>query len=363
MTKKSILLLVIAAIAATTVTLTSDPRSFEELTVRATISQEASALGAKCPLAQEHIDKADIRLLSICVEHGIVGYDAARRYPLSASKVFAVYGKEEVFRKILDSYGHEVIPVVAFYVENGSRWLQYRQALGDVLEQMLAGKRPKWDPAKITREQIGLFAIDHISARGHEVLAKFEIVDGVAKRKPVASFLLEAKELLVGSIADVERVIVRGERLPSWQEVGLAALDVTIVAGGVGAVSKVARVGGVSEKTKTRLIVGGAYGAVVKVGKVSGWAAPIAIGYVWITNPKLIVSAVGWVAEQLGINRHIAIFTFFLLTFYLVMRLVAWFLWPFIWCGRIVWWGSQRMLNAIAYCSRLSSPVRSIATS
>ena len=45
------------------------------------------------------------------------------------------------------------------------------------MQQMWEGRKPKWQPANITREQIGLIAIYHIERRGHEMLAEFEIVE------------------------------------------------------------------------------------------------------------------------------------------------------------------------------------------
>jgi hypothetical protein len=292
--------------------------------------------------------------------------------------VFAVYGEDETFKKVLDRYGHEVIPVIAYFVENGSREFQIRQALGEALQKIWEGKKPKWELADITREQVGLIAIHHLEHRGHEMLAEFEIVDGVAKRKPVARFFLGAKDLLFGGVGDLETILVRGERLPTWKEVGFAALDVTIVAGGVGAVTKAARVGvgaagtiekgtlrvaaaegaaaeknairvaaeGVAEnnairvtaaegaagKNTIRLAAEGAYEAISAVGKTAVLVAPVAFAYVAITRPQLIASAGGWIAEQLGANRLVGIFAVYLIGIFLVLQ----FLRPLLWCGRIV---------------------------
>ena len=265
MFKNFVLPLAIAAMIAAILAQASDRRGFEELAIRAAVADEARTPGAKCPLSQDFTDKADIRLLSICFKYGLDAFEAAQRYPATAAKVFAVYGEEETFQKVLDRYGHQVIPVVAYFVENGSREFQIRQALGDALQKIWEGKKPKWELADITREQIGLIAIYHLEHRGHEMLAEFEIVDGVAKRKLLARFLLGAKDLLLGGVGDLETILVRGERLPTWKEVGFAALDVAIVAGGVGAVAKAARVGGgaaeVVEKSAVRL---GAEGAATK---------------------------------------------------------------------------------------------------
>jgi len=390
MFKNFVLPLAIAAMIAAVLAKASDRRGFEELAIRAAVADEARTPGAKCPLSQDFTDKADIRLLSICFKYGLDAFEAAQRYPATAAKVFAVYGEEETFQKVLDRYGHQVIPVVAYFVENGSREFQIRQALGDALQKIWEGKKPKWELADITREQIGLIAIYHLEHRGHEMLAEFEIVDGVAKRKLLARFLLGAKDLLLGGVGDLETILVRGERLPTWKEVGFAALDVAIVAGGVGAVAKAARLGGgaaevveksavrlgaesaaarntirlaaestagkntirlaaaegaaennairlaaaegAAEKNTIRLAAEGAYEAISAVGKTGVLVAPVAFVYVAVTRPQLIASAGGWVAEQLGANRLVGIFVVYLMGIFLIFQLLR----PLLWCGRTV---------------------------
>jgi hypothetical protein len=215
MPKRFILSLVIGVLAAISLATMTDQRQFREIVERANIAEEANSPGTKCPLSREHIDNADLGLLSICLKHGLAAYEAAQRYPAAASKVFAVYGEDQTFRGVLDQYGHPIIPVVAYFVENGSSMYQSRQALGDALRQIWEGQKPKLELGNITREQIGLIAIDQIAARGQEMLAEFEIVDGIAKRKPVASVVLGAKDFLFGGIENLETILVRGERLPS----------------------------------------------------------------------------------------------------------------------------------------------------
>src|SRR5262245_11442719 len=359
MFKTFVIPLVLATLTAATLTLVSDRRGFEELAVRAAIAEEARTAEAKCPLSPEYTDTADIRLLSICLRYGLGAYQAARRYPETSAKVFAVYGEDETFQKVLDRLGHTVIPVVAYFVENGSRELQFRQAVSEATQQMWEGKKPKWQPDNITREQIGLIAIYHLERRGHEMLSEFEIVDGVAVRKPMRRVFFAAKDLLLGGVEDIETILVRGERLPTWKEVGFAALDVTIIAG---AVAKAARLGvgaaeaveksavrlaaeGAVEKNSVRLaaegVAGnnairvaaeGAYEAISVVGKTGVLVAPVAFAYVAITRPQLVASAGGWIAEQLGGNRIAGIFAVYLIGAFLVLQ----FLRPLLWCGRTV---------------------------
>jgi len=93
------------------------------------------------------------------------------------------FSEEEGPRRFqLPSSPHEVIPVVASFVEHGSREFQFRQAAGEAMQQIWEGRKPKWQPANLTREQIGLIAIYHLQRRGHEMLAELEIVDGTAIR-------------------------------------------------------------------------------------------------------------------------------------------------------------------------------------
>jgi len=334
MAKRFILFLVVAFVGAVFLAEVTDQRPFEEIAERATIAEQANAPGAKCPLSRQYIANADLGLLSICLRYGLSAYEAAQQYPSLAAKVFAVYGEEETFRKSLDQYGPEVIPVVASFVENGSVEFQVRHALDEILEQLWAGQRPKWELAKLTREQIGLIAIYEIAARGHEILSEFEIVDGIAKWKPGTGLIVEAKALFLGGVGNFEKILVRGERMPTWEEAGLAALDATIVVGGVGAFAKVARVGrgALVEKSTGRLIAEGAYETVSAVGKKGVQIAPYAFLYVTVTRPTLIPSLGGWVAEQFGINRMVGIFAVYFLGLLLVLESLR----PLIRCGRIV---------------------------
>ncbi len=107
-----VLPLVFATLTAATLAAVSDRRAFEELAFRAAVAEAARARGAKCPLSPEYTDRADIGLLSICFKYGLGAYQAAQRYPETSPRAFAVYGDDETFQKVLDRFGHAVIPVV-----------------------------------------------------------------------------------------------------------------------------------------------------------------------------------------------------------------------------------------------------------
>jgi len=342
-----------ASLMAAILALVSDRRGFEELAIRAAIAEQARTPSTKCPLSPEYADTVEISTLSICLRYGLPAYQAAQRYPDSAAKVFAVYGEDEVFQRVLDRLGHAVIPVVAYFVEHGSNELRIRQAAGQAMQQIWEGKMPTWQAASITREQIGLIAIYQLERRGYEMLAEFEIVDGKATRKPLRRFFFGVKNLLLGGVDDIESILVRGERLPTWKEVGFAALDVTVIAGGIGAVAKATRfaigsaeaaeesairltaenaVQGAAGNNVIRVAAEGAYETIATVGKTGAIVAPVAVAYLAVTRPQLVASAGGWIAERLGANRIAGIFAAYLIGIFLVLQLLR----PLWWFGRVL---------------------------
>lgn len=295
--------LFIALVLSVLIASMSDQRPFEEVARRAAAAEETSKAGSRCPLSREEVDKANLGLLSICIKYGLGAYEAAKRYPSVAPNVFAVYGDEEEFQAILDRYGHQVIPVIAYFVENSPTDAQLRYNLSDGLHKIWAGERPIWQ--KMTPEQMGLIAIRQIASNGHEMLAEFEIVDGNARRKLVTTAVLETKQFLIGNISDVEKVLVRGERLPTWEEAGFAVLDAAIVAAGVGTFAKAASAGELAEKSAARTFVETTYKTVRWAGSTSTHVAPILLAYFVITKPQLIVAFGGWMAEQLGFSPFV----------------------------------------------------------
>ena len=323
---------VIALTLAVPLTMLADRRGFEEQAARALIAEGAAVSGSKCPLAPSVIDETDIGLLSICLSYGMDAYNTARRYPAQGARIFALYGGVEAFRQVLDQFGHQVIPVVAYFLDNGSATFQVRKAIEDSLSGWWSGQGARWNFSGITREQIGLMAIYGIAVRGNEMLAEFEIVAGAAKRKPLTGLLLGTKDLFLGGFFDIEKILVRGERLPTQAEVGGAAIDVVLVAGGVGVLAKAARVGigGVVEKGAFRFSVGAAFETVGAVGRIGRKFGPWALGYVAITRPGLLASAGGWVAEQLGLPWWLGVFA----VYFFGIQIAFFLLWPLLWCGR-----------------------------
>jgi hypothetical protein len=176
-------------------------------------------------------------------------------------------------------------------------------------------------------------AIDLIAERGYEMLAEFEVVDGVAKFKPLTSIFFGAKNVLLGNAFELEKTLVRAERHPTWTEVGLAAADIALVSIGTGVVVNAARAtaGRSTGRLSLRESVAGAYGAIRAVAKGSGYAVPAALVYVAVTRPQLIASAGGWIAENLGLSRVVGIFAVYLVGISMLVQLLL----PLIACVKI----------------------------
>lgn len=279
----------------------------------AALHAQAAADGSRCPLSDAELRRMPAWLLAACASGGLAWHEAAMRYPADAENAFRVYRGEPEFADLFDRLGHPSIPVIAYFVRNGSTLYRVNETVGQGLSRLWNEGRLGFGPAELTPEQYGLIAIHELDRRGHEMLSEFEIVDGVAVRKPLTRTLLGAKNLFFGGVVELESVLARGERLPSWGEVGWAALDVAIVTGGVGAAAKVVRVGrapaaAMARGAHLRAAGVGAARSLATVGKAAGVAAAIAVPYVAVTRPHLFASAGGWLAEQAGLPRWAGVF-------------------------------------------------------
>ncbi|WP_316202902.1 MULTISPECIES: hypothetical protein [unclassified Bradyrhizobium] len=321
-------LLVIGAAACSSTAIT-DRRDLREVATRTAISDEVSRPGSKCPISQSYVQTLDYDVLSICVAYGLTAMDAARRYPETASKVFALYGEDPIFRSVFDQYGPLVVPIIGYFVENGSNRYRFDAAFQGAVQRVWQGRMPAWGDTA-TGEQMGYMAVQDLEERGSEVLAEFEIVDGRAKRKSIEATVLGTKNLVMGGIHKLETVWARGNT-PTWKDYGGAALDVAVVAGGIGMLAKEARVAEVAVgRSSPRAVAANATAILRKVGTIAtGPIGNVAILYIVVTHPTLLGTAVGWAAEQLGLNGPVCIFFAYLLLFQVLYLLFR----PFFWIG------------------------------
>lgn len=282
----------------------ASPPSFEKEVARAVLTIEVQNPGSRCPLNSTELARAEPWMIAACLAGGLGWYEAVQRYGEDAASVMAVYGQEPSFAEVLDRYGHAVIPVIVYFVENGSTQYQLEDSLSRLLTAGDLSIR------RLSPEQYGLIAINELGRRGHEMLSEFEIVAGKAKRKQFTRALLGAKNLLFGGVSELDSVMARAERLPKWSEVGWAGLDLAIIGGAAGAAIKIFRAGRVpatiTAQTAGRLsLTRSAFSNTARslsvIGRAAGVGAIVAVPYVLLIRPDLIVAAGGWLADAAGL--------------------------------------------------------------
>jgi hypothetical protein len=326
--KKTLLLTFLAAavLAATLTSLARPRHGFEE---------DLAQLDAvvSCPLKQEVLENIATDVVAVCAKYGDVAFRIAQRYPDKAPRLFALYGDLPQWKEVLDRYGHEVIPLV-WYFQQGSKEIQVRQALGKAVEGLLHGERPVFKIEEMTPEQFGYVAILMLEDRGYDLLGQFEFKDGEARRRPVERALSTLKELFFGGVSQLERVLVRGERWPTFGEIGFAALDVAIVAGGISAITELRVAGEAAEDARAATRFGRlsalqvsseAIGnSAMAVGrKVVPAAAVVGVAYLAVSHPHIVTGAGQWIAEKAGISPWIGAFGVWLLLLIPIMMIIS----------------------------------------
>jgi hypothetical protein len=303
--------LLLAALAAAVATLAwrvTDRPPFDAAVERAAAEAALSADPGRCPLSSGATARAATWVLRACADGGIAWLDAAERYGPVAETVWREHGDDPVFRRVFARLGHPVIPVVALAAETGSFRHVAAATLADTVSRAWSEGTLSLEVATLSPDDFGRLAIRDLDTRG------------VARYRPVTSALNGTRDLLFGGVTDLEAVIVRGERAPTPSEVGLAALDGVLVAGGIGAAAKVVQ--GVRTSAGTvatmRAAGGGAVRALATVGRAAGVAGVVAVPVLALTRPGLLADAAGWVAEAAGLPGWTGVFALFLVAFAVV---------------------------------------------
>ena len=278
--------------------------------------------GASCPLKEEVLRHVPADVIAVCAKYGDVAFRIAERYPKIAPRLFALYGELPEWKEVLDRYGHEVIPIV-WHFQQGSKEIQVRQALGRVVDDFLHGERPVFKIEDLTPEQLGYVAILMLKDQGHDLLGQFEFVNGEVRRRPLQSALSTLKELFLGGVSQLERVLVRGERWPSFGEIGFAVLDVAVATGGMSAITSLSVAAPATEDLAatrfgrlTALEAGSeAVGssAMTLGRKIVPTAAVAGVLYLAITHPHVVTEAGEWIAKRAGLPAWVGAFVVWLL--------------------------------------------------
>ena len=165
--------------------------------------------------------------------------------------------------------------------------------------------------------------------------------------------MLGTKNLVLGGIHKLETVWVRGGT-PTWEglrwrRLGRCRRSWRSRTVGEGVTCSRCR----GRRRSPRVVAADATAVLRKVGAVAvGPIGNVAILYVALTHPMLVASAIGWAAEQLGLNATICIF----FAYFILFRLLYPFLRPLLWCA----WQPVRLAMR-AYSRRPSSSVATTA--
>lgn len=269
---------------------------FETAAPRAALSYESRA---HCPLAQDAIRSEDVGMLSLCTTFGLGAYESARRYPAIAGELFGIYGETPEFLEVLERYGHIVLPIVQYFREQDSLEFRIRASMREMWERLQKNEPISRIAVDLTPNDRGYIAVMEIKRRGHGLLGEFEPVGVEVKRKQVTRIIGTTVDIFTGGITDLEAAIVRGEK-PTWKQVAYASLDATIVLGGAAAVVKSLQVAKTAGKGAVFAKTGAAVRTLATASKVGAMAGGAVAAYAIALNPSLLLSAAGWVAEQLG---------------------------------------------------------------
>jgi hypothetical protein len=321
----------------------NEHRDFETAVQRAVLVEEINRNSARCPLSAEAINVAKPWLLAACAESGLGWYEAEATYGSDAEKVYLLYGQDPGLAEVFDRYGPVVVPVITYFVRHGSMQYLLQDAIGQGWSNLWGEKDARSVP-ELSPEQYGLIAIEELRDRGYEMLSEFEIVDGVAVRKQFTRAVLAAKNVAFGGVSDIERVIARGERLPTWDEVGWASVDAVIVVGGLGVAAKSFRLArspiaaAVGSSTARLQLLRGAGRTATRslsaVAKAAGVATVVAVPYLAITHPTLLTNAAGWMAEQAGVPGWVGPFVVYFVISGVMVVLLRMLVRPFVWSVR-----------------------------
>lgn len=256
-------------------------------------------MGDKCPLSYASLKSEDVGLISICSTFGLKSYLAARDNREVAGALFATYGELEDFRFVVEKYGAEALAVIQYFRERDSREFRIRARLHQLWERFRSAEPLDVPPVKLTPDEHGFIAIQELKRGGHELLAQFEFLDGV-KRKQVKRLISTAVNLFTSGITDLEARMIRGEKV-TWKHVAHAALDVSVIVGGAASIAKVLHGAKAVHKTAVVAKAGGAFSTVRTVVKTVAIVGTVSVAAVVAYNPSLMITAAGWIAEQVGL--------------------------------------------------------------
>jgi hypothetical protein len=237
---------------------------------------------------------------------------ALEQYPLITPRVFLVYGQAEEFQAALHEFGHnQLVPIINKCLEGGDTFLEAGNAFNQIVGNLLQFQAPKVEP--LTPEKCGATVILLTLNAKNDFLGQFDVNTntGVARRLPGSSVLAIAKGIATSGLQNLERKLVGGQKT-NWKDWGGAALDAVAIAAVAKSVALVAKTRLAAQTARGAKVGTAAKVAEARTGitafalsntpRVAKYLTIGGIGYLVIFYPNVISSAVGTIAEILGVD-------------------------------------------------------------
>lgn len=336
------LIVLVALVSAVVIALRSTGASYEARLIQAGL-RDALGADARGLLAEPTDVQATLLDYSRQPELLVKARLAIAKYGDDARRVIAAYGPDPEFQQILAAYGENVVPVIAYFIDQDPlsvRSLQAAQGaavrLGQRAQRLwdgLAGRAVDGDNAEPAAQTWGpdargWYAVTTILAEGHDFLGQFAIGSDHKARWIQSERLLEGlTSFFASGITRVERKYRLDQELEAadlfWAGVDTALVvsaakalralrfgSASAAASRAGRAGAAARGGSVAsgegvgatlrERTRllgARLLPRGAFGrAIVKTGTVG------AMVYLVVRHPGLLNSVLDEMARALGLD-------------------------------------------------------------
>ncbi|RYH60752.1 MAG: hypothetical protein EON54_10665 [Alcaligenaceae bacterium] len=238
---------------------------------------------------------------------------AESKYKDRGKQMLKMYATDLEFQRLLLDHGENVIPIVAFFVENDLPSIRAQYELKSLPKKILS-----WWPWRnhavntavdedYSPHYRGLYAIDRANQEGHDFLGQFDIKDGKAKWNKTERAGEAVSEFLAGGIRNVERKRNQGAPITpmDWANAGSDVLVMfsatkflkvpVTFSGPTQAASRIQKLGRSS------------FGGDSLVGKLFASGARVGTAYLIATNPSLLTGLFVDVGQWVGLPAWAAV--------------------------------------------------------
>lgn len=308
--------------AALVISLSWKPEPYAEQLIRVQAEQELAHIDAA--ILNEPL-QVQATLLDYSGDKELVlkTWIALSKYPTAAREILTLYGSEREFRDILRTYGDGIIPVIQYFRENNVWTVRVMDATGKAVQSVVEAAKKFWGrvtgsdteisravtqtkPVALGPTERGWYAVNFIKDEGHNFLGQFALnKDMKAVWNQTDRIVKASTSFFTSGVRNLETRRDLGENITS-SDVFWAGLDVAIILAPAKLLisgKAIARSGQeLNFVTRTRLFAPRMLlkGAMFqKLGKYGAVAATL---YIVVTNPSLLNSVFGELADLIGVS-------------------------------------------------------------